>query len=385
MRKKGFFLMFLLCCCNFYGEAQKRKDVSGVPVTLNYALPKVSFDIAVEMECTLFLPGPYRQYAQKELGFVPQVSEKKEFWSLKNVEIKSISEIDEKCVYSISSRDSYVPILLSLTPEGLLAGAAAQGVEIPVEANESLLNISLENENPLTSPTLETIYNYNMLKEVLDTNYTMQEFEGEMRKVWDPIVRYETKTEIEHVKDIVKELLRIRSERNKLLAYDVEVADGATLALLLKENAKMEESYLSMFNGVEKRFKIVKHFRATPTATAKNVLAFHFSSAKGATLQKSLDDVSYILQVKESITPGTKQDVGPQTPALYYRIPASVEMALVKEGKEISTFTTLLPQLGTLGQFPLDVIAGEGVRILFHAAYGSIKSVEQGVRIVSEK
>ncbi|MGL5681449.1 MAG: DUF4831 family protein [Marinifilaceae bacterium] len=387
MRQRLILLLCLLACVATT-QAQKRKDGStGAPVALNYALPKVSFDVYVELSCSVQIPGPYARYAQKELGMTPTFTERGQSWKLNGVKIEEVSEVDEKCVYTIASRDSYLPILLSLTPDGLLAGAGAQGVIMPASANKNVFEINLQKENLLNNPSLQTLENYSTMKEVLDTNYTMQEFEGEMRRVWDPIVRYENKNEAEHVRDLTREIMRLRNERVKLLSADTDVAEGKLLTTLLEENEKMEQDYLSMFIGSVKTFKVVKRFRVTPTATSKSVLAFHFSPTEGAVIGKSANASAYVLQVVESVTPAGKENetAESQTAALYYRVPASAKIALVRDGQTLNTFNALLPQLGVLKQFPIDAMVSEGLRIRFHAPYGSIQSIEQGARTVSER
>ena len=128
-------------------------------------------------------------------------------------------------------------------------------------------------------------------------------------------------------------------------------------------------------------------FRVTPTATSKSVLAFHFSPSEGAVAGKSANASAYVLQVVESVTPAAKEieNAENQAAALYYRVPASAKVALVRDGQVLNTFNTILPQLGVLKQFPIDAMVSEGLRVRFHAPYGSIQSIEQGTRTVSER
>ena len=159
--QRRLILLFCLLTCVTLSQAQKRKDGgAGAPASVNYALPKVSFDVYVEMSCSVQIPGPYSNYAQKELGMMPLYTERGETWKLKGVKIEEVSEVDEKCVYTIASRDSYLPILLSLTPDGLLAGAGAQGVIMPTTSNRNVLELNMQKENILNNPSLQTLDNY---------------------------------------------------------------------------------------------------------------------------------------------------------------------------------------------------------------------------------
>ena len=52
--------------------AQKKKEVN-TPVTVSYCLPKVSYKVKVKAEVVRHIPGPYAEYAEKELGMKPPV------------------------------------------------------------------------------------------------------------------------------------------------------------------------------------------------------------------------------------------------------------------------------------------------------------------------
>ena len=62
-------------------------------------------------------------------------------------------------------------------------------------------------------------------------------------------------------------------------------------------------------------------------------------------------------------------------PSLFYREPATADIYLLKGKEVLMTVSGVIPQLGVIKQFPLDVINNEGIALEFYPLYGSLKSV----------
>ena len=66
-----------------------------------------------------------------------------------------------------------------------------------------------------------------------------------------------------------------------------------------------------------------------------------------------------------------------EVPAIYYRVPAIGTLQLLR-GKEVVMSTeAVVPQLGMLKRFPIEVITNEGLALEFHPQFGSLKSVKK--------
>lgn len=119
-----------------------------------------------------FCPGPYQNYAEKELGVRPEATQVSEKWAIKKINVLPQYIPDEKAVYSVSANGDYWPVTLSLSAEGFLAGIAAGKGEVFNEKKEmKYIAEALGDEERIDIMKLNT---YNQLKEVLDTNYTYQ-------------------------------------------------------------------------------------------------------------------------------------------------------------------------------------------------------------------
>ena len=115
MMKKVILVFGMTVLVGLTVFAQKKRENLATPVNVNYCLPKMAYEVKVTLECTEYTPGPYRNYAEKELGQKPEITEYKEKWSIRNIEIKPQAIPDEKAVYSVSASGDYHPIMLHLS------------------------------------------------------------------------------------------------------------------------------------------------------------------------------------------------------------------------------------------------------------------------------
>lgn len=370
--KRAIFIFGLMMIMGLTVVAQKKKEGTGTSVNVNYCLPKVSYEVKVTLECIECVPGPYRKYAEKELGLKPDITEHKEQWSVKNVEVKPQFVPDEKAVYSVSASADYHPIMLSLSAEGFLSGVS--GGRGGIFNDKAKVAYAMNNSNDETIDI--TDFNSFNMKELLDTNYTYQEVDGEMKKIWDPISRYVPKTESDNVKEALSEIIRIRSERVRLLGAENGVPDGKSLEIILKEFDEMERNYLSLFMGKQIKRNVVRTFMCTPEKNGEAVVAFRFTEEGGIAPVKNVTAPAYSLKVENAVVPASTPVSGETAEAaIYYRVPATADLKLLKANEELLSFKVIVPQLGEIKKFPVSVIANEGLMLEFYPEYGALKSV----------
>lgn len=360
------------------GFAQKKKEIN-TPVTVSYCLPKVSYKVKVKAEAVRYIPGPYAEYAEKELGMKPEISALKEQWEVKSVEVMPFFVPDEKAVYAMTTAGDYSSVMLSLSPEGFLAGIAAGPLAMKTQTERMEYRTqTIDRQLGIRMTDLRT---YNPLKEVLDTNYVEQEIDGVVKRIWDPIISYEPKTRRDLMAEAVKEIFRIRSERVKLLAAENEVPDGKSLQVILKEFDRMEQDYLSLFMGKKMKQSFEQVFVCTIEKENEAAVAFRFSSSEGFVDRKNVSATAYSLIAERTIVPAVAEmQAEPTQSVVYYRVPAVADVKLVRLNEELQRFRSVIPQLGVIKKFPTDVISGEGLQLEFYPEYGSIKSINRIVR-----
>ena len=373
---KNVLLLLLTVVSVLTAGAQKKKELTTL-VNVNYCLPKVVYHIEVTMECIRFIPGPYSNFAEKKLGLKPEITQAGECWNIRKIDIKPIYVPDEKAVYAISAANDYTPVTLSLSPEGFLTGVAGGcGQEIGIGTE----GIGFSEKTPGKDEKIDImkLNTHNYLKEVLDTNYTYQEIDGEVKKIWDPIVRYVPKTESDNVKEAVSEIFRIRSERVKLLAAENNVPDGKSLEIILKEFDRMEANYLSLFMGKTEKREVKKVVTCIPLNADEPIVAFRFSETEGIVDVKNVSAVAYSLKIGDVVVSASKPVGGEGNgQAIYYRVPAVGELQLLRGKEKIMSRQTIVPQLGEIKKFPVDVISNEGLMLEFYPCLGALKSVKK--------
>ncbi|MFR3852637.1 MAG: DUF4831 family protein, partial [Odoribacter splanchnicus] len=212
-------------------------------------------------------------------------------------------------------------------------------------------------------------------------NYTYQEIDGVMKKIWDPIIRYTSKADADIMNEAVKEIFRIRSERTRLIAAENEIPDGKSLEVILKEFDRMEKDYLTLFMGKSTRQLVERTFLVSPEKEGVPVLAFRFSESEGIAAKKNVSAIAYSLVAENLFIPYKKaaetvQNASPVA-VIHYRVPAIGDIKLVRANEELQRFRSVIPQLGVIKTFPIDVVGNEGFMLEFYPEYGSLKSVSK--------
>ncbi len=134
--KKLFFLIGLMGCIILSAFGQRKKELT-TQVGINYTLPKIAYEVVVTMECNRLIPGPFRQYAEQQLGIIPEIEREGEEWSIKNIKFIPRAIPDPKAAYTVNASGEYNAILLHVTPEGFLAGVGCR--EINCQTNGEIV------------------------------------------------------------------------------------------------------------------------------------------------------------------------------------------------------------------------------------------------------
>lgn len=370
--KKICFIWVLIGFVSLSVLGQKKRELS-TPVSVSYMLPKVSFKVEVTMERVKLIPGPFRHYAEQQLGVRPDIDVAGEEWELKDIRITPQVLPDTKNIYSVTTTGEYTGICLNLTPEGFLSGV--NGNQANMESEKEVFYI-VPKENKDQKIEYVRFGVRSTLKEVLDSNFSVIEVEGEMRRVWDPIERYVLKEEKDYVKEITDEIFDIRKKRLDLLS-GASSSGPATREALGKLDA-LEKDYLSLFMGKRVKEQVRREFVYMPQKADESVTLFRFSKTSGITAKNNVSAEPYIIEVQNVILPPKENDSAHKPViGVTYRVPAVANLVLTCGNKNLVTKQCVIPQLGYTKIFPLDVINNEGMSLEFYPEYGSLKSVKK--------
>ena len=93
---------------------------------------------------------------------------------------------------------------------------------------------------------------------------------------------------------------------------------------------------------------------------------------------KNVAAAAYLLKISDVVVPASTPVAGETSAsAVYYRVPAVGELQLLLGKEELMSFRTIVPQLGEIKKFPVDVISNEGLTLEFYPQYGALKRVKR--------
>jgi hypothetical protein len=347
---------------------QKGRAVNA-PLTLSYMLPRASFEIEVTLECTARVPGPFHAHAARQLGTRAGIATPSQTWRVKRARARAVATPDARAIFTLTSTGGDPGGLqLNLTPEGYLAGVGRAtvggGEEHPVEYIAGAARPSLEIEYARFGVA-------STQKEVLDSNFSVMEIDGEERRVWDPIERHVLKDEEELVQEITAELF---ATRRKLL--DGLSSPGGLPAASIARLDELEKAYASLFLGKEVSWETTRVFTYTPERAGEATPLFRFSAERGITDAGDATGTLYTARVVDAVIAGEPAATDTAAkPALTYRVPATGRLRVSSGEEVLLDGPCIVPQLGYLKQIPLETISGEGLAIEFHPLHGSIRGV----------
>ncbi|MBQ6793370.1 MAG: DUF4831 family protein [Butyricimonas sp.] len=108
--KKLFFIIGLVGLVSLSVSGQKKRELT-TQVSVDYTLPKISYDVVITMECSRLIPGPFRQYAEQQLGVSPEITSEGEEWMIKNIKFIPRALPDPKASYTVNAVGEYNSLL----------------------------------------------------------------------------------------------------------------------------------------------------------------------------------------------------------------------------------------------------------------------------------
>jgi hypothetical protein len=259
-----------------------------------YALPQTVIDIRVFAEEISVIPGPYEKYAEKYLGIrdVPVKAEK--ICNLTKVQLQRHTEADADYVYTIGGINDPAdfPGLNQLIKDSLVLRAVD-------------FSVSRVNHYLYPPKTAELVYtdfsikrNFEAEKDIEvsmvmpDTNYaSMPPSRNTVKE----------KTLEQKAEEAANFLIKLKKRRFKLVAGQYEYTpQGADMDGALKELARLEKEYLSLFIGKRIVTEIQHNFQYIPetgSETARIVL-FRLSQDEGFVDARETIGIPIVLELK---------------------------------------------------------------------------------------
>jgi hypothetical protein len=208
-----------------------------------------------------------------------------------------------------------------------------------------------------------------------------------------PLIRKEEnqKSLLLQAQEAATNLMNLREGRFKLLNGDYaykendgsRLPESASLGVIVKELAVMEDGYVSLFAGrIQTERESVK-FVYTPKGqgiTETNSL-FSFSPGNGIEAPEAAGADPVVLQLsREDINPmdrilWAEDSKSAKIPGLAFRMPEKIKVEIKKAGELAFAREFLVAQYGRVDFVPASMLTDEATSIEFYPAYGSIKNI----------
>jgi hypothetical protein len=300
---------------------------AGIPLDgkVLYALPRTSLVVRVTAVKTIYVPGPFRKYAEKYLGIQPYVTKAHTKWELREAELSFFKEPDPERYFMITTNGLLAENALTMTGSGLILDLAS----LP---EKEMPAYCVTSEEPDGIPWFTDLSVKRNFYEKKDTVYrTIVQDTGFVRV---PVVRktLEKKTLEQKAEEAANFIIKIRKRRFKLMAgqYDVYPKDEA-LEFAVKEMTRLENEYLALFTGKQVSQKWHYRFIYTPDDPSRQPVLFRISPEDGVCNTAGCKGIPVYLQydLPEQTVTGQKHHEGVATDTLFYRIPVLTDIKLM--------------------------------------------------------
>ena len=318
-----------------------------------YALPRTSLVVRVQAVKTVYVPGPFRKYAEKYLGIEPVVTRSQVIWTLKQADLSSYTEPDPDNYFTLETNGTVADNALALTGKGLILDLAhVSGKGSPA--------FEVTSDEPDGKPYFTDVSVKRNFLEKTDTVYrTIMQDTGFVRI---PVVKKKEspKTLDDKAEEAANFIIKIRKRRFKLMSgqYKVYPHDEA-LEFAVKEMTRLENEYLALFLGKEIHQTWYYRFLFTPTDPDKQRVLFRFSKETGICHDGNCKGIPVYFTWK---TAGKVPDISSDTVAitdssrLYYRIPELTDVRLNINDRILAEKHMLIYQFGPVMELTPNII-----------------------------
>lgn len=363
----SFLLVLAVTSCSSGKMAQSDAVVSPLSQKLSpadgsiiYALPRTVFNIVVETERAIEIPGPYSRYAGDLLGLTNVIKSENEYWTIKGISVESSQELDPSEFYVIETTTPFLTNVLALKSEGLIMDLNPEifysfGNQKGIETSVGGRFVSSD----LGSDEYFLIQRDTAFKRVnVDSTFIQIPYIVEKRRQLPNDQLAER---------AAKRLMEMRDGKHFILTGEANVFPQSGAAI--DEMNRLEREYTELFTGKTIREKRTFTFQMIPSAESagKPVKLFQFSEARGpvAEGQPGGDPVLMVLtpekKTKElSVMKYSATDrKETQADKLFYRVPDVVNMKISLGDEVLFNSRRLVYQYGDIIQLPSNLVIGK--------------------------
>ena len=320
-----------------------------------YSLPMTTLYIQVEAEREVFTAGPYARFARKYLGLDARQEDQIQF-RITQLQVRPFLEADPAHSFMIN--------LTGL--KNAVANFAlfqSQGLIFLSDSNlgkEEKFRFGVQSKTEFTDKGLSS----NLTQEQI-TLYRAEQSASGINRVAVPQSQTVEKSVEKRAEEAAELIFRLRTERVKIITGDTDATfSGAALGDAIKEIARLEEEYLSLFLGKSVFSVQTRQFDVIPSANQprQTYIAFRLSDTEGLVPSSNISGRPIVLELKADAEqpkgPSVLPDAGKTAVKLFYRKPVAMQL-MISDGQELlAQSRVLIYQLGQILSFPLNISTG---------------------------
>ncbi len=221
------------------------EEVPGTTGQYLYALPQTVLKVELVCQEMKFVPGPYREYAEKYLGITEVIRSSFSTWKILDVMVSSHAELDPEMVFQVNvlKGEFDKAVMAPLVDKGIIL----DGTDLVKEEIRSALLGSAVIRDYMGYKDLGIESNF---AERTETMYKTIVTDTSFVKV--PVDRTITEQKLlsTKAKEAADFILELRTRRFELLTGDYEVyPQGVAMEATLEKLDELEASYLTLFTG----------------------------------------------------------------------------------------------------------------------------------------
>jgi hypothetical protein len=322
-----------------------------------YGLPRTVFNVVVDMERTIEVPGPYWKYAGDLLGLDNVIKNNNEFWSIRNVKVLSSEELDPSQFYVIESNGVFESNVLAMKKEGLI-------LDLNPSMYYSAGNKNLSREGESTRFSTLDMGSDEYFQVQSDTAFRRVNLDSTFIRIPYIVEKRKQLPDEQLAERAARRLMEMRDGKHLILTGESNVFPQSEAAI--NEMNRMEKEYLELFTGKTLKERKTFTFQIIPSAqnAGKQVKLFQFSELAGPVEDQATGDPVMIELTPERKTKDlsslSSQSAGSSGKhsenRLYYRVPDIANLKITIGNEVLFNSRRLVYQLGEVVQLPSSLI-----------------------------
>ncbi len=327
--KRLFFTLFAAAFMCSGASAQ----ISAFPIETTwgvegYTLPRTVIVVSVTQQREVIIRGPYARYAAEYLGVTGAPMSDRETYSILGASLSWSAEPDPNQVYGLDPKKSGdVKVFNWLAPSAELSTTAHL-------EDVDFLDAKFGGRTPFKDMGTSTVVENSLGQSVFNSSAV-------------------EKSEQQMAADAASIIFKLRKRRVELITAELgENVFGAGMDAALKEIARLEEEYVSLFLGKRMVQKNEVKFLVIPNAADQRAVAFRFTPEGGVVSASDLTATPVSIEFKSLDSGAQAQDKAVRG-GVTYRIPQLCEVTLNDGVKVLTQSNIPIFQKGVLHTAPM--------------------------------